>query len=159
MRLFKRNNFLVLCLLFFEIAVTQTIPSKNITVNDGLPSNGIKCFFKDSRGLLWIGTDAGLCCYDGSTYKVFNETNGLKYDKVWSIAEDENKNIWLSLYGNGLAKYDGKKFTYYDEKDGLVNNSIRKIHYSKKYKCLIFATENGLGLYDFKEFKSFLKKK
>lgn len=159
MPLFKRNNFLIVFLLFFEIAVTQTIPSKNITVNDGLPSNGIKCFFKDSRGLLWIGTDAGLCCYDGSTYKVFNETNGLKYDKVWSIVEDDNKNIWLSLYGNGLTKYDGKKFTYYDEKDGLVNNAIRKIHYSKKYKCLIFATENGLGLYDFKQFKSFLKKK
>jgi ligand-binding sensor domain-containing protein len=158
MRLFKRNNFLVLCLLFFEIAVTQTIPSKNITVNDGLPSNGIKCFFKDSRGLLWIGTDAGLCCYDGSTYKVFNDTDGLKHDKIWSIVEDEYKNIWISLYGAGLAKYDGKKFTYYDEKNGLVNNSIRKIYYSKKYKCLILATENGLGLFDGKTFKSFITK-
>ncbi|MFV8440774.1 sensor histidine kinase [Flavobacterium sp. LB2P44] len=158
MRLFKRNNFLVVFLLFFEIAVTQTIPSKNITVNDGLPSNGIKCFFKDRSGLLWIGTDAGLCCFDGSTYKVFNETNGLKYDKVWSVVEDENKNIWLSLYGNGLAKYDGKKFTYYSEKDGLVNNSIRKIHYSKKYKCLILATENGLGLFNGKHFKSLIQK-
>lgn len=158
MLLLKRNNFLVLFLLFLEIAVAQTIPSKNITINDGLPSNGIKCFFKDSRGLLWIGTDGGLCCYDGSTYKIFNETNGLKHDKVWSIVEDENKNIWVSLYRKGLAKYDGKKFTYYDEKDGLVNNSIRKIHYSKKYKCLILATENGLGIFDGKQFKSFLNK-
>ncbi|MFV8334474.1 two-component regulator propeller domain-containing protein [Flavobacterium sp. RSP29] len=58
MLFFKRNNYLVVFLLLFEVAVTQTIPSKNITVNDGLPSNGIKCFFKDSRGLLWIGTDA-----------------------------------------------------------------------------------------------------
>jgi len=158
MRLFKRNNFLVVFLLFLEIAVAQTIPSKNITINDGLPSNGIKCFFKDSRGLLWIGTDGGLCCYDGTTYKVFNETNGLKHDKVWSIVEDENHNIWVSLYRKGLAKYDGKKFTYYDEKDGLVNNSIRKIHYSKKYKFLILATENGLGIFDGKQFKSFLNK-
>ena len=140
------------------MAVAQTIPSKNITINDGLPSNGIKCFFKDSRGLLWIGTDGGLCCYDGRSYKVFNEANGLKHDKVWSIVEDENKNIWVSLYRKGLAKYDGKKFTYYDEKDGLVNNSIRKIYYSKKYKCLILATENGLGIFDGKQFKSFLKK-
>ncbi|WP_395048878.1 histidine kinase [Flavobacterium sp.] len=158
MLLLKRNNFLVVLLLFLEIVVAQTIPSKNITINDGLPSNGIKCFFKDSRGLLWIGTDGGLCCFDGTTYKVFNETNGLKHDKVWSIVEDENKNIWVSLYRKGLAKYDGKKFTYYDEKDGLVNNSIRKIHYSKKYKCLILATENGLGIFDGKQFKSFLKK-
>lgn len=158
MLLFKKSRFLLVFLLFLEIVVAQTIPSKNITINDGLPSNGIKCFYKDSRGLMWIGTDGGLCCYDGSTYKVFNETNGLKHDKVWSIVEDENHNIWLSLYGKGLAKYDGKKFTYYDEKDGLVNNSIRKIYYSNKYKCLILATENGLGLFDGKKFKSFERK-
>jgi hypothetical protein len=53
-------------------------------------------------------TDAGLCCYDGSTYKVFNETDGLKYDKIWSIVEEYKKHL-LSLYGHGLAKYDGKK--------------------------------------------------
>lgn len=154
----KKNNLIFSFFLFIEFIVAQTIPCVNITINDGLPSNDIKCFFKDSRGLLWIGTEAGLCCYDGSTYKIFNETNGLKYDRVWSIVEDEKKNIWLSLFGNGLAKYDGKKFTYYNKKDGLVNNAIRKIHYSKKYKCLILATENGLGLFDGKHFKSFVQK-
>jgi ligand-binding sensor domain-containing protein len=158
MLLFKRNNIILAFLLFFEIAIAQTFPSKNITVNDGLPSNGIKCFFKDSRGLMWIGTDAGLCSYDGTTFKVFNETNGLKHDKIWSIVEDDKQNLWISLYRKGLAKYDGKKFTYYDEKDGLINNSIRKIHYSKKYKCLILATEDGLSLFDGKHFKSFVYK-
>nr|WP_315142046.1 histidine kinase [uncultured Flavobacterium sp.] len=156
MLLFKKSRFLFALLLFIEIAVAQTIPCKNITVNDGLPSNDIKCFFKDSRGLLWIGTESGLCCYDGTTFKIYNETNGLKHDKVWSIVEDENQNLWLSLYGKGLAKYDGKKFTYFDKKDGLVNNSIRKIHYSKKHKCLILATEDGLSLFDGKQFKSFI---
>jgi hypothetical protein len=33
----KEIIFSCFFLLFFEIAVTQTIPSKNITVNDGLP--------------------------------------------------------------------------------------------------------------------------
>jgi len=154
---FKRNKFLFILLFFIKIVVAQNIPSVNITINDGLPSNDIKCFYKDSRGLLWIGTEAGLCCYDGSGLKIFNETSGLKYDSVWSIAEDEKKNLWLSLYGHGLAKYDGKKFVYYNEKDGLVNNAIRKIHYSKKYKCLILATEKGLGLFDGKKFKSLAK--
>ena len=155
------KNFLFLFVFLLNsiyCAHSQTISSKNITVNDGLPSNDVKCFFKDSRGLLWIGTDAGLCCYNGSTYKVFNETNGLKYTSVWSIVEDEKHNLWFSLYGNGFAKYNGKKFTYYDEKNGLINNNIRKIHYSKKYKCLILATENGLTLFDGKKFKSFQKK-
>lgn len=151
-----------LCFLFwflsFGCLIGQTIPSKNITINDGLPSNGIKSFFKDSRGYLWIGTDAGLCRYDGRNYKVYNENNGLKYTQVWSIVEDEQNNLWFSVYGHGLAKFDGKTFTYFNEKNGLVNNNIRKIHYSKKYKCLILATENGLSLFNGKAFKSFQKK-
>ena len=149
----------IIYILFFSTiticGISQTIPSINITINDGLPSNTIRCIYKDSRGLLWIGTDAGLCCYDGLTYKIYNESNGLKHDKIWAIVEDEQNNLWLSLYGKGLAKYDGKKFTYFDEKNGLVNNSIRKLLYSKKYKCLIIATEKGLGLFDGRKFKSF----
>ena len=141
-----------------EVALSQTLPCKNITINDGLTSNNIKCLFKDSRGLMWIGTDAGLCSYDGSNYKIFNETNGLKNSEIWAIAEDNHKNLWLSLYGNGLAKFDGKKFTYYDKNDGLVNNAIRKMYYSKKNNCLVLGTENGLSLFDGKHFKNFIKK-
>ena len=95
MQLFIRNRILLAFLLFVKLTAAQTLPSKNITINDGLPSNSIKCFFKDSRGLLWIGTEAGLCCYDGSTYKIFNEINGLKNNEIWSIAEDNKHNLWL----------------------------------------------------------------
>ena len=141
-----------------SIGNSQNLPSKNITVNDGLPSNTIRSVYKDSRGMLWIGTEAGLCCYNGINYKVFNETDGLKYNNIWSIVEDEDSNLWLSIYGKGLAKYDGKQFTYYDKHNGLVNDNIRRLYYSKKYKCLIIATENGLSLFDGKQFKSFTRK-
>ncbi|MBU3681587.1 MAG: hypothetical protein FGM16_06580, partial [Flavobacterium sp.] len=152
---FKLSLFFVFS--FFSL-VAQTLPSKNITINDGLPSNSIKCFFKDSRGILWIGTEAGLCAYDGTSFKIYNESNGLKHSQIWAIAEDNNKNLWLSIYGQGLAKFDGKKFTYFDKKDGLIHNSIRKIYFSKKYNCLILGTENGLSLFDGKKFKSFVLK-
>jgi sensor histidine kinase YesM len=156
MRFFLTIVFLIFT---FQSLIGQTIPSKNITINDGLPSNSIKCFFKDSRGYIWIGTDAGLCRYDGRNYKVYNESNGLRHTKIWSITEDKKHNLWLSVYGNGLAKFDGKKFTYFNEKNGLINNNIRKIHYSKKHDCLILATENGVSIFDGKKFKSFQKKK
>ncbi len=142
----------------FQSIVGQTIPCKKITINDGLPSNSIKCFFKDSRGYLWIGTDAGLCRYDGKNFKVYNELNGLKYTQVWAIIEDKEHHLWLSVYGNGLAKFDGEKFTYFNQKNGLINNNIRKIHYSKTHNCLLLATENGLSIFNGKNFKSFQKK-
>ena len=152
-----RSIILISFFIGISVSLAQKLPCTNITINDGLPSNSIRCIYKDSRGLLWIGTDAGLCCFDGKTYKVFNENNGLKHNSVWSIVEDEQNNLWLSLYGEGLAKYDGKKFTFYNDKNGLVNNSIRKLYYSQKHKCLIAATENGLSLFNGKLFKSFSK--
>lgn len=150
-------------LLIFSFLVThfyysQSLPSVNLTVNNGLPSNSIKCFFKDSRGFLWIGTEGGLVCYNGKSFQTFNETNGLKTNQVWNVVEDEKQNLWISVYGKGLAKYDGTKFTYYNTKDGLINNGIRKLHYSKKHKLLIIATENGLSIFDGKQFKNFRKK-
>ncbi len=154
---FNRIILIQLLSCFFFLVKSQTIPSKNITIEDGLPSNTIRSIYKDSRGVLWIGTESGLCCFDGINYKVYNETNGLKHNDVWSIVEDDSSTIWISIYGKGLAKYDGKRFTYYDQHDGLVHNAIRRLHYSKKHKCLIIATENGLSLFDGKKFKSFIR--
>lgn len=153
-----KNKLLGLLLLISSVVFSQTLPCKNITINDGLPSNSIKCIFKDSRGLLWIGTEDGLCSFNGKEYKIYNETNGLKYNNVWSITEDNQHNLWLSLYGEGIAKFDGKNFFYYNTNNGLIHNNVRKIHFSKKYNCLILGTENGLSLFDGKKFKSFTEK-
>ena len=153
-----KNKFFGLLLLISSVVFSQTLPCKNSTINDGLPSNSIKCIFKDSRGLLWIGTEAGLCCYNGKEYKIYNESNGLKYNNVWGITEDNQQNLWCSLYGEGIAKFDGKKFKYYNTNDGLIHNNVRKIHFSKKFNCLILGTEDGLSLFDGKRFKSFKEK-
>ena len=42
---------------------------KNFTVKDGLCSNHINTVMEDKEGLLWFGTDKGLCMYDGSNFK------------------------------------------------------------------------------------------
>jgi ligand-binding sensor domain-containing protein len=150
-------RLLSLLLIFFSHfgLFSQNLPCVNYTVNSGLPSNSIKAIFKDSRGFLWVGTEGGLACFNGKSFKIFNETNGLKCNQVWGITEDDKQNLWISLYGKGLAKYDGNKFTYFDKKDGLVNNSIRRIYFSKKYKCLILGTEDGLSIFDGEKFKNF----
>ncbi len=128
---------------------------KNYNISDGLPGNSIKCIFKDSRGLLWIATETGLCIYDGTNFKIIGEDQGLKYTFIWKIIEDPNKNIWLSTYGEGIAKFDGNKFTYYNKKNGLINDAVRSMCYSKKYKCLILGTEDGLSVYDGNKFLNF----
>lgn len=131
---------------------------KNFTLADGLSGNSILCIFKDSNGLLWIGTETGLCTYDGSNFKTIGEEQGLKYNVVWKIIEDDKKNLWMSVFGDGIAKFDGKKFTYYNNKDGLINNSVRSMYFSKKDNSLVLGTEDGLSVFNGKEFKNFILK-
>ena len=64
----KKITFL-LFFFFYTIAFTvlgQTYYSKNYNINDdsfidNLPSNQIRSICLDSKNLLWIGTDEGLC--------------------------------------------------------------------------------------------------
>ena len=37
-------------------------------VADGLNSNSVYTLFEDKDGKIWIGTEAGLCLYDGKTF-------------------------------------------------------------------------------------------
>ena len=154
-RLTKR--ILLFCLCIYLDSFSQILPSNSYTVNDGLPSNSIKSLFKDSRGVLWVGTESGLCSFDGDKFLLYNESNGFKTSHIWSIVEDKDHNLWMSLYGEGIAKYDGKKFTYFSEKDGLVNNFARKLYYSNRYECLIVGTEKGVSIFNGEVFKSINK--
>lgn len=148
----KKYLHIILFFLCFSVSAQNV---KNYTMTDGLPGNSIKCLFKDSRGLLWIATETGLCTYDGSEFKIIGREQGLKYNLVWAITEDDKKNIWLSVFGNGIAKYDGKKFIYFSTKDGLINNSVRTMYFSKEYQCMVFGTEDGLSIFKGAKFKNF----
>ncbi len=67
------------------------------------------CIYKDTRGLIWLGTDKGLFFYDGfQMHRVREEdTDGLC---VYSIIELED-NLFLGT-NNGLFKYDIGKNQY-----------------------------------------------
>lgn len=151
--LLQRKQTLSVVLFFFVfISIGQTV--KNFTISDGLPGNSIKCLYKASNGLMWIGTETGLCTFDGEEFKIIGEEQGLKYNLIWKIAEDANKNIWLSTYGNGIAKFDGKRFIYYNKKNGLVNDAVRTLYCYKKKNWMLFGTEDGLSIFNGKKFKN-----
>jgi ligand-binding sensor domain-containing protein len=106
---------------------------------------GVRCVFKDSRDLLWIGTDAGLCTFDGKSFKIFKPSDGMSASQVWAIAEDEEGNMWFGSYGDGLYKYNGRQFRRFTHKDGLSDDEVRILCYSKNFHCLLVGSEKGLS--------------
>lgn len=135
----------------------QNYYSRNFTMTDGMPSNSVRAIFKDSEGYLWIGTDGGLCRFDGRKFRIFSSEDGFTGNKIWAIAEDGSKNLWFGDYGGGLWKYDGKTFCHFTEKDSIVDNRVRKLYYSEKWDLLMVGTEVGFTIYDGTNFKNYGK--
>ena len=44
---------------------------RNLTMNDGLLSNAVRNIVQDPYGFIWLGTDNGLCRYDGTRVQPF----------------------------------------------------------------------------------------
>ncbi|MCC4213621.1 hybrid sensor histidine kinase/response regulator transcription factor [Leeuwenhoekiella parthenopeia] len=76
---------------------------------DIIGSNCVMSVFKDSRGILWVGTDGdGLYSISpqNEVLKHYKDQNylGSKLNTVVSIYEDSQNTIWIGTYLNGLAK-------------------------------------------------------
>ena len=143
-----------LVLLLDSIVMGQHYYSRNITVNDGLPSNTVRCIYKDSKEVMWVGTGAGLCRYDGKKFKVLGVKDGLVGESIFSITIDNEQNLWIGCMKGGISKFDGKKFTNYTTKDGLVSDNVRAVWYSKKFHLLFIGTNDGCSVFDGKVFHS-----
>lgn len=91
---------------------------------------------EDVHGNLWLATYAnGAYRYDINKKKWKNylhnenDKNSLPYDKVVSIFEDNQRQIWLTTQGRGFCKFNpaSETFTRYGSKDGLPNDVIYQI--------------------------------
>lgn len=152
-----RYIFTLLLIVSISYGYSQTVPSKHYTTVDGLPNNAIQSIYKDSNGIMWIGTKSGLCRFDGKELKTYTQDDGLVGNNIWAIVEDHNKNLWLSCYGDGLSKFDGENFTNYTTENGITDNRIRTLKHTKTNHLLI-GTENGLTIFKNGEFSNYKKK-
>lgn len=61
---------------------------------------------QDSKGYMWFATDAGVCRYDGYTFRSFTSEHGLPDNTIFDLYEDKKGRIWFW----GMAK----KLSYYN---------------------------------------------
>ena len=90
-------------------------------VTNGLNSNNISYILEDKEGKIWIGTDAGLCLYDGKKFAEIeiplpknlppNKNEHFRYSHwVFSIMQAKSGKLWFATI-NGVYIYDGKSFS------------------------------------------------
>ena len=104
------------CNLF---SYSQDFIYKHYDVQDGLANSTIHSIFQDKDGFLWLGTESGLCRYDGSQFKTFTVKDGLPGNDVFGLFQDRKERIWLQLYKSSVAYiYKGK--IYNQQNDSLL---------------------------------------
>ncbi len=95
----------------------------------GLPSNSITDLVEDSQGMIWAGTEWGLCRYDGSDWTIYQEgTSGLPGNAVRALAIDSLDRVWIGTQLHGIVVYDGTNWSTYDaDNSGLPENEINSL--------------------------------
>jgi ligand-binding sensor domain-containing protein len=57
----------------------------------------------------------------------YTTKDGLSYNIVYTIFEDEDKTLWVGTYGGGLNRFKDGRFVVFTTKQGLFDNTVFQI--------------------------------
>ncbi len=138
-----------------EIFAYNSINFKNITNEDGLPQASAEAIIQDDNGYIWIGTNDGLCRYNGYEFKVYkhdeDNENSITNNYIVDIKQDLKGNIWIGT-ANGLSKLNPKtdvitNYNMGEKERNLSHYNIGDILITECGRVLV-GTSDGLNLYD-----------
>lgn len=105
--------------IFLSLFIYVTINSKaqpgnlyfkNLTQDNGLSNNKVKCILQDKRGFIWMGTEDGLNRFDGNQFVVFRNqptsSSGISGNIITDLLEDKEGILWIATEDGGLNRYD-----------------------------------------------------
>lgn len=101
--------FILICLCFKSHAQLNEY-FKNLSTDEGLPSERSYCTVQDREGFIWFGTNDGLVRYDGYRMNVFrnieNDSTSIPGNIVTQLLIDSEGFLWVGTYESGLCRFD-----------------------------------------------------
>lgn len=121
---------------------------ENFKLNNKLPSSSVTCIYNDSEGYVWLGTNDGLCRFDGYDLKIFRSssiTPGIiRNNRIYTIAEDATNRIWIGMQ-EGVNIIDKNNFTVLKFDNEFVNKDrVSSILFSQDGFVWIATSNNGI---------------
>lgn len=104
------STLLLLCFLCFTHGYSQKYSFEPIKIKGSSQKNRVHCLFKDSRGLLWVGTENGIGYYVGSGIRFLDRKSLIKPNQkinsmYFQILETPDKHIWAAGM-EGILEYN-----------------------------------------------------
>jgi signal transduction histidine kinase/ligand-binding sensor domain-containing protein len=140
-------------------------PDQKVVIGSYKPQGrGVLEFFKDllqtADGRRWASSDSGL-------YEFFPESgnvrfqhwatkHGLQHDKVTTLAEDGEGNLWFGTGGGGAHRLSHAGFTLFGETDGITKGGVAAIFEDQAGKlCLMNGSTRYLQQFNGAHWKTF----
>jgi|GEM_PF-2638857 len=146
---------ILLVALFNNILISKVSGQDNsplfytVDEQDGLVSDLINCIEVDDFGYLWIGSQSGLCRYDGQGFTIMsasgeNTTNIVSGNSIADIEQDLEHRIWIATE-KGVSFYNliNGEFTYVPK----LTTSDNKKHYSYQADKIIISKHGKVYFY------------
>jgi ligand-binding sensor domain-containing protein len=113
--------------------------------------SGITALETDPAGrVLWIGHQAGLTRFNGSTWQTYTHADGLPDDQVLALEYTSSGDLWIGTPG-GAARFSLGNWKIYGPEDGLTSLAVSVIYQDSQGRVWFgdgFTTTGGLTVYD-----------
>ena len=96
---------------------------RNLEVADGLSDPTVEGIAMGAAGDVWFATTGGACRYDGETFTLYTEIDGLASNDLISVLRDRTGGLWFGTHA-GLSRYDGHSLATYTRAEGLAGDRV-----------------------------------
>ena len=101
---------------------------EHYTAERGLPNNIVNCTLKGQDGFIWFGTWYGLCSFDGSKFRSYDNHDGfystdIPPRKIQRIVEDKNGFLWIKTIDRKLYLFDKRHESFHAVYDDVKEYS------------------------------------
>ncbi len=116
----------------------------------------ITCFFEDSGGAFWAGTqDHGAIRWSGGKSTFFDQPTGMPGSFVYAFGEDGDGHVWISTWDAGLVRVDKDGLNLFSKNNGLHSQNIRALAHDREGNLLVATNDEGLEIFKGDRFLSF----
>lgn len=147
-------------MLFIYPIYGQEYHFEHLTNDMGLSQGNVVSITRDYKGFLWIGTENGLCKYDGYSFITYRhnpkDAYSLTNNMIFNVKEDNKKRLWVTTrYGFHLYDRLNDRFIHYKFQGAgrILNNQFISDFYFDSDSTAWIASVLGLMKYDFSNHK------
>ncbi len=113
------------------------------TTREGLADDAVRCVFENAKGIISIGTGAGLTQLQNGRAKQLTTGTGLSSNVILSLGEDRDGNLLVGT-PDGLNRVGAGGISLTTSADGLADDFVRSI-YRDHDGSLWIGTRRGLS--------------